>query len=420
VGAALVVANMIGTGVFTSLGFQLQDVTNTWSILMLWSLGGVMAIAGAFCYAEIGSAINKSGGEYIFLSKLFHPLAGYLSGWVSLTVGFAAPVALAAMALGAYLGNVFQVNNTLLAISVIVIISVIHSFSLNVSSKFQSYASWFKVLLILSLILIGLYYTQSDSALNFSNSWTLEILTPSFAIAFVYVSYSYTGWNAAAYIIEEIDKPRINLPKALIRGTLLVTVLYVFLQLVFLQHGTLAELQGQLDIGHVFASNIFGSQGSKTINILISFFLISSISAMIWVGPRVSLAMSKDFKLWQFLQRKNKNNLPVAAVWLQAIISIAYVLTGTFESVLLYCGFILQLSAALTVAGVFVLRKKKPATPSFKAPFYPLLPLIFILFSIWIFVYLIIDKPLESMIGLLILAIGVLTYFINKKISKSS
>jgi len=420
VGAALVVANMIGTGVFTSLGFQLQDVTNTWSILLLWSLGGVMAIAGAFCYAEIGSAINKSGGEYIFLSKLFHPLAGYLSGWVSLTVGFAAPVALAAMAMGAYLGNVLQVNNTILAISVIVIISIIHSFSLNVSSKFQSYASWFKVLLILSLIIIGLYYTQSDSALNFSNSWTMEILTPSFAIAFVYVSYSYTGWNAASYIIEEIDKPRINLPKALVRGTLLVTVLYVLMQLVFLKHGTLAELQGQLDIGHVYASNILGSQGARTINILISFFLISSISAMIWIGPRVSLAMSKDFRLWQFLQKKNKNNLPVAAIWLQALLSIVYVLTGTFESVLLYCGFILQLSAALTVAGVFVLRKKESEIPYFKAPFYPLLPLVFILFSIWIFVYLIIDKPLESMIGMLILAIGVLTYFINKRISKSS
>ena len=141
---------------------------------------------------------------------------------------------------------------------------------------------------------------------------------------------------------------------------------------------------------------------------------------MIWVGPRVSLAMSKDFKLWQFLQRKNKNNLPVAAVWLQAILSIAYVLTGTFESVLLYCGFILQLSAALTVAGVFVLRKEKTKNPGFKAPFHPVLPVIFTLFSVWIFVYLIIDKPLESMIGMLILAIGVLTYFINKKITKSS
>lgn len=411
---------MIGTGVFTSLGFQLQDVTNTWSILFLWTLGGVMAIFGAFCYAEIGSAINKSGGEYIFLSKLFNPLLGYLSGWISLTVGFAAPVALAAMALGAYLGNVLQVNNTLLAISVIVLLSVIHSFSLNVSSKFQSYASWFKVLLILILILIGFYYPQGDSALNFSDSWTIEIVTPSFAIAFVYVTYSYTGWNAAAYIIEEIDKPRKNLPRALLRGTLLVTLLYVFMQFVFLKHGTLPDLKGQLDIGHVYAINLFGNQGSKTINILISFFLISSISAMIWVGPRVSMAMSKDYKLWRFLKRENKNKLPVAAVWLQALLSITYVITGTFESVLLYCGFILQLSAALTVSGVFILRKKEHASTGFKAPFYPLFPVAFIIFSLWILGYLIIDKPMESMVGLLILAIGVITYFLNKKIGSSA
>lgn len=411
---------MIGTGVFTSLGFQLQDVTNTWSILLLWTLGGVMAITGAFCYAEIGSAINKSGGEYIFLSKLFNPLIGYLSGWISLTVGFAAPVALAAMALGVYLGNVLDINNTLLAVSVILILSVIHSFNLNVSSRFQSYATWFKVLLVISLILIGLYYTEVNSALDFSDTWTIEMLTPSFAIAFVYVSYSYTGWNAASYIIEEIDKPRINLPKALLRGTLLVTLLYVFMQYVFLKHGTLADLRGQLDVGKVYANNLFGSQGSKTINILISFFLISSISAMIWVGPRVSQAMSKDFKLWHFLRKTNKNNLPVAAVWLQAVLSIIYVLTGTFESVLLYCGFILQLSAALTVTGVFILRKKDQESSGFKAPFYPLLPVAFILFSIWVLIYLLIDKPVESIIGLIILSVGVLTYFINKKITESS
>ncbi len=411
---------MIGTGVFTSLGFQLQDISNTWSILLLWSLGGIMAIAGAFCYAEIGSAINKSGGEYIFLSKLFHPLMGYLSGWVSLTIGFAAPVALAAMALGAYLANVLEANPTLLAISVILAVSVIHSFNLSISSKFQSYVSWFKVLLIIFLILAGIYFSHYDSAVDLSDSWTLEILTPSFAIAFVYVSYSYSGWNAASYIIDEIEKPPINLPKALIRGTLLVTILYVLLQMVFLMHGSLEDLRGQLDIGHIYATNIFGDMGAKAINILISLFLISSISAMIWVGPRVSLAISKDYKLWKFLSKKNKNDIPVSAIWLQAVLSLTYVLTGTFESVLLYCGFILQLSAALTVAGVFILRKEKTITPGFKAPFHPVLPVIFTLFSVWILMYLLLDKPMECLIGLSILALGILTYFINKKISKSS
>jgi len=419
VGAALVIANMIGTGVFTSLGFQLEDIQNSWSILVLWAMGGMMAISGAFCYAEIGSTFRESGGEYIFLSKLYHPIAGYLSGWISLIIGFAAPVALAAMALGAYLSNVWQIDPKILALASILLVAVVHSFSIKISSGFQSYASWFKVLLILFLILAGIFLMPGNTALNFTNSWQGEILLPSFAIAFVYVSYSYTGWNAAAYIIEEFDQPRTNLPKALLRGTIIVVILYVLLQYVFLKHAALDQLKGQLDIGHVYASQILGNDGARIINILISFFLISSISAMTWVGPRVSFAMSKDFEIWRFIRKKNKNNLPVVAVWFQAAISIVYVLSGTFESVLLYCGFILQLTAALTVAGVFLLRQKKQLQGNYRAPFYPILPIIFTLFSIWILIYLFINRPIECGIGLLILGIGMLTYFVNRKISNA-
>ncbi len=251
------------------------------------------------------------------------------------------------------------------------------------------------------------------SALDFSGTWTTEVTTPAFAIAFVYVSYSYTGWNAAAYIIEEVDRPKINLPKALVQGTLLVTLLYVGLQLVFLRHGTLGELTGELDIGHIFATNVFGPQGASLINLLIAFFLISSISAMVWVGPRVSMAMGTDYRLWGFLKRKNKQGIPVSAIWFQAAISIAYVLTGTFESVLLYCGFILQLSSALTVAGVFVLRKRGGNGDLFKAPWHPLLPVVFLLLSLWILGYLLVDQPKESLLGLLILAAGAGTYFLS-------
>ncbi|MCX2718433.1 APC family permease [Lentiprolixibacter aurantiacus] len=419
VGAALVVANMVGTGVFTSLGFQLMDIQNTWSVLGLWVLGGILALIGAFCYAEIGSAIQKSGGEYVFLSRLYHPVLGYMAGWISLTVGFAAPIALAAMALGAYLGNVLDVPPQTLAIGVIIIIALVHSFNLSVSSQFQSFATWFKVILILFLIGAGFWVSSSASALDFSASWTGEILKPSFAIAFVYVTYSYTGWNAASYIIEEIDKPRINLPKALVRGTLIVTLLYVLLHVVFLKHGDLDSLKGQLDVGHVYATNVFGNEGAVIINVLIAFFLISSISAMTWVGPRVSQAMGRDFKLWKFLNRQNKNQIPVLAVWFQAGISIVYVVTGTFESVLLYCGFILQLSALLTVFGVFILRRKGLKENQFKSPLYPWLPLIFVLISLWILIYLLIDQPKESLVGLLILGIGVLTYYVSPKSNSS-
>lgn len=419
VAAALVVANMIGTGVFTSLGFQLLDVQNTWSIAALWILGGVMALVGAFCYAEVGSAFPRSGGEYIFLTKMYHPFVGYLAGWVSLVVGFAAPVALAAMALGAYLSNVVSISQTGMAVGIVLVISAIHSFNLRVSSRFQALATWFKILLIAFLILAGLWVSTEVSALDFSNSWTAEILTPSFAVAFVYVSYSYTGWNAAAYILDEIEQPRINLPKALVRGTLLVTLLYVLLQMVFLKHGSLEALQGQIDVGHVFATEVFGARGASGINFLIAFFLISSISAMVWVGPRVSMAMSEDYSLWRFLKRKNKNGIPVLAIGLQALISIFYILTGTFESVLLYCGFILQLSSALAVGGVFILRKRNPSATYYQSPFYPWLPLVFVLFSIWILGYLIVNQPRESLMGLALLGVGALTYLFSPKAGRS-
>ncbi|MBT8210204.1 MAG: amino acid permease [Eudoraea sp.] len=416
VGAALVVANMIGTGVFTSLGFQLQDVQNSWSILGLWLLGGVLALIGAFCYAEMGSVFRKSGGEYIFLSKVYHPVLGYLAGWISLTVGFAAPVALSAMALGEYMGNVLDIHPSIMAAGTILLVALIHSFNLRVSSQFQSYATWFKVLLILFLIGAGFWVSSEATAFDFSLSWTTEILSPSFAIAFVFVTYSYTGWNAAAYIIEEIDQPKVNLPRALVRGTLLVTVLYVLLHLVFLKHGELDTLKGQLDVGHVFATRVFGNSGAVIINLLVAFFLVSSISAMTWVGPRVSQAMGKDYPLWSFLNRNNKKQIPVRAIWFQAGIALTYVLTGTFESVLLYCGFILQIAALLTVAGIFVLRRRKLKEEYFRAPLYPILPIIFVLLSLWVLSYLLIQQPVESLIGLLILGVGVLTYFLNPRI----
>jgi APA family basic amino acid/polyamine antiporter len=299
---------------------------------------------------------------------------------------------------------------------VIVILSAVHSRNLKVSSGFQGLATWLKVLLIGCLIILGLFLESEATALDFSKKWGSEVLSSSFAIAFVFVSYSYTGWNAAAYIIEEVKEPAVNLPKALIRGTLLVTVLYVCLQFVFLKHGELPALQGQIDVGHVFASHVLGVGGTAVIDLLIVFFLISSISAMVWIGPRVSMAMGKDYRLWQFLRRKNRSRVPVLAIWFQAAISMAYVLTGTFESVLLYCGFILQISALLTVAGVVILRVRQPAQSGFRSPFYPVLPILFVVFSLWILYYLILNQPWESLIGLLVLAVGGLTYWFAPKL----
>lgn len=427
--AAIVVANMIGTGVFTSLGFQLNDVQNTWSILLLWTLGGIFALLGAFSYAELGSKLPKSGGEYHFLSKLFHPFLGYLSGWVSLTVGFSAPIALGAMALGAYtvgpialygesigwFSSAKAVAPTLaiwIALLVIIVISLIHSFNIKQSSLFQNVFTLIKVLFLITMIGLALWHPATENALSWDDSWKAEIFTPWYAVALVYVTYSYTGWSAAAYIVEEIRRPKINLPKALIGGTLFVSVLYVLLQLAFLNQATVTELQSRVEIGQVVGNKLFGKQGGDWFSFLIAFFLISSISAMVWVGPRVTRAMGNDYRLWRFLGRDNSQGIPVRAIWFQSVISLVLIATSSFEQVLLYSGFILQLFSAIAVAGVFVLRFRKNYT-GYESPFYPWIQMLYLLASAWIIFYLIYERPSESLSGIFNLLIGALTYAIS-------
>ena len=415
---AIVVANMVGTGVFTSLGFQVVGIENTWSLLLLWLIGGVVALAGAFSYAELGSYFKRSGGEYHYLSEIYHPLVGYLSGWISLTVGFAAPIALAAMAMGAYISPYWSIDPKWMAVIVVLIVSLIHSISIRQSSRFQNTTTLLKVILIILFIVCGLWISPEETGLDFTWIGSDELGLPAFAVSLVYVTYSYTGWNAAAYIVEEIEDVETNLPKALIRGTALVTLLYLLLQFIFLRHTPIDQLAGQMEIGHIVANQMLGETGGKAISYAIAFFLISSISAMVWVGPRVGQVMAEDYRLWRFLGVKNKNAVPVKAIWFQTGLSVLLILTGSFEQVLLYCGFILQLSSALSVGGTILLRRKNKEKLPYQSPAYPFFALFFVGISIWILVFLIYEKPFESLLGLSNLLLGGFSYWIGKKIWK--
>ena len=225
--AAIVIANMIGTGVFTSLGFQIADVQNTWSIILLWVIGGIIALIGAFTYAELGTHFKESGGDYIFLSRIIHPFAGYLYAWISLTVGFSAPIAISALAMTSYLS---PINPTLFTnwfgIGIILLVTTVHSVSVGQSGRFQSYATVLKLGFVFILIALGFYFLPiAGNAQSYTSSWQQEVWLPGFAVSLIYVSYAYTGWNSAAYITGEIEDPKNNLPKALILSTLLVTCL---------------------------------------------------------------------------------------------------------------------------------------------------------------------------------------------------
>lgn len=412
--AALVISSMIGTGVFTSLGFQVAELQNTWSIVLIWGLGGVFALIGAFTYAELGTNFDESGGDYIFLSKLIHPLVGYVYAWISLTVGFTAPIAISVMAMKSYLSPINpSLFNDGFGVAVILILAAIHSVSIGQSGRFHNVSTAVKIGFILILIILGFAYAPvQENAIDLSSTWQDEIWLPGFAVSLLYVTYAYTGWNAAAYIVDEIKDVRRNLPKALIIGTAFVTLLFVLVQVVLLKHASVDQLSGKVEVAFVAFQNLLGTEGGRWVSYLIAIQLIATVSGYLWIGSRVTFAMAKDHSLWRGIACKNKNGIPVRALWLQAAISIVLTLTGTFEEVLLYASFVLQLMGTLTVASVFWLKGRKGA---YKSPFKPVLQILFVLFSVWILGYMLIERPKESAIGLVFVATGVGTYFLSKK-----
>jgi len=413
--SSIVVANMIGTGVFTSVGFQLSSIQNTWSVLLLWIVGGILALFGAFAYAELGTHFKESGGDYIYLSRVFHPVLGYLSAWAGLTVGFSAPVALAAMAFTKYLAPFGLQNNVWLAIGIIILIGLMHSFTIRHSSRFQNISTVVKIVFILTLIFIGfLVPHQHANAILFDNSWKQELTKPSFAVSMVYVAFAYIGWNAAAYVVDEIDNPAVNLPRALIGSTVFVAIVYVLFQIVLLRNATVIQLAGKEEVTFIAFDNLLGTTGGKWVSIFIAIQLIATISSYLWVGPRVTWAMAREHKLWAALAKKNKHGIPVMAVWFHVGISIVLALTGSFEKILVYAGFVLQLMASLTVATSLFLKNKNSS--GFKSPFKPVLQIIFLLFNAWVLVFTLIDRPIESFIGLGILLAGLVIYLFDKPV----
>ena len=404
---------MVGTGVFTSLGYQLLAVQDTVSILLLWLIGGAMALFGAFSYGQLGTHYTESGGDYIYLSRIFHPALGYLSSWVSLLVGFSAPVAIAAIAMVQYLTSFGIAYSSWLAVAVIVVVGLIHSFSVRQSSRFQNTTTGLKMVFVLALIALGLFYAPevTPNAIEVGRTWQQELTTSGFAVSLIYVSYAYTGWNSAAYIAGEIRNVRSSLPKALLIATVLVTALYVLMQLVFLKHASVPQLAGKVEVATVATHNLFGTTGSRWVSFFIALQLIATIGSYIWIGPRVTYAMAREHSFWKPLRRLSAAQVPVRALWLHVAIAVVLTLTGTFEQIVIYAGFVLQLNVTLVVASVLFL-KKRPDT--FQSPFYPYAQYLFIGFSVWILGYTLYDRPWESLIGFGIIGVGFITYFLNK------
>lgn len=420
---AVVIANMIGTGVFTSLGFQLVGLQSGFVLLALWAVGGLVALCGAMTYAELGAALPRSGGEYNFLSRIYHPAAGFVSGWVSATIGFAAPTALAAMTFAAYLTSATawgesELAGKILASLLVIALTVAHSLSRRHSGGLQWLFTMLKVLAIVAFCIAALLLvdtTQPVSMLPAAGDASL-MLSGTFAVSLIYVSYAYTGWNAATYLSSELDNPQRDLPKILFFGTAVVTLLYVALNYVFLKVAPMSAMVGQVEIGYVAADHAFGDAGGRFAGVTLALLLVSTVSAMTLAGPRVLQVIGEDFPALRILARTNRDGLPFVAILFQSALSVVFILTSGFESVLVFAGFTLALNSFITVLGVFVLRWRQPALPRpYRTFAYPLTPLVYLVLTGWTLTFVLLQKPTEGLFGIGVVLAGLALYLLTSR-----
>ena len=408
----IVIANIIGTGVFTSLGFQVADIQSGFALLMLWVVGGIAALCGALCYGELSAALPRSGGEYHFLSQIYHPAVGFMAGFISATVGFAAPIALAAMAFGKYFMGVFNFGSPLLiSFALVWIVAIFHFGNLRLGTAFQNVWTIVKLILIAALIVAGMLVQGESITFSPQAGETTAIFSGAFAVSLVYVMYSYSGWNASSYIIGEVKTPERNVPRSLLVGTLIVMGAYVLLNAMFLATTPQSEMRNQVEVGLIAGKHIFGENGGRIVGAIICLGLISAISSMTWIGPRVTMSMGEDHWLLRFLGRKNSHGIPANAVIVQLLIVNVLLLTRSFELVVVYIQFALLLCSLLTVAGVIVLRVTRPDIPRpYRVWLYPLPPIVFCAITLWMMVYLLKSKTIESVAGLITAIAGFLLY----------
>ena len=419
---AVVIANMVGTGVFTSLGFQLLDIESGFVILLLWATGGLVAVCGAMTYAELGAAMPRSGGEYNFLTQIYHPAAGFVSGWTSATIGFAGPTALAAITFAAYATSVFDASSEwlekVMASGLVIILTLIHASSRRNSGGLQMAFTVLKVGVIVLFCIVAVIVVDDPQPVRFlpaAGDGRL-ITSGAFAVSLIYVSYAYTGWNAATYLSSELEEPQKTLPGILLTGTLVVTVLYVALNYVFLFTAPIDAMKGEVEVGYIAAQAAFGDFGANFTGLVLASLLISTVSAMTIAGPRVLQVIGEDFSTLRFLSRKNGDGIPGNAIYVQSTLAVAFILTSSFESILVFAGFTLALNSFATVAGVFVLRARQPDLPRpYRTFLYPLPPLIYLMLTAWTLVFVLMSRPVEGLFGVGVIGSGLIVYFLSHR-----
>lgn len=412
---SLVAASMIGAGVFTTSGYTLGDLRSPWLVMAAWGVAGAIAISGALCYGALATRFAESGGEYLFLSRALHPVAGMMAGWVSLLAGFTGAIAFAATAFAKYLqpllpdsmaGN----HTALIASGMVVAAAIMHAIGVKPGARVQDAVVILKFLLIAAFVLVAVYWLSQSGQLNTQGLPDAETsdepqawIGLRFATALMWISLSFSGFNAAVYIAGEVKQPRTNVRRAIIGGTLVVTAAYLMLNAIFVFAPPPESIAFQEQVATIAADEIGGASFSTFVRIVILVCLFSSVSANIMSGPRVYAKMADDGFLPAFLRFKNRP--PANAIWLQAILAVIVISISSFQGLLAYLGFTLSVSAALTASMLFFIRRKPGSLP-----LYPLPPIVFIGGTLLTAMLAAIREPTQALVGVGTILFGALVF----------
>ena len=439
-GVLIITADMIGTGIFMTTGNVLGITGNALWVLVLWGVGGLVAFSGALCYAELATIWPQAGGEYVYLKNTFGYLPAFLTGWVSLVVGFSAPAAAGALLIVQYTGSFFGVagytgiENMLSQGSVghrgmsallVLFLGLLHMTGVRRGAVVQNTLTVIKIGIVIALIGAGVLAADWSKygrlAVEYSVFGSTVHPIADYGLALLMIMFAYTGWNAATYVAGEMKDPGRTLPAILGRSVVLVTILYMMLNVVFLVSTGGSNLMGVDEVGAVAVKYLLGNKGAILFTPVIAIIVLSSVSAQMMVGPRVYYAMARDGMMFRFLGRVHRSRYtPVPAILLQTALAVFYVFTGTAITLIVYMGLALSVFPLLSVAGLMKLRKTHPHLERpYRVPFYPLLPLVFIILTVFMMVAAVISWTGTSLFSILALAAGIRLYYIWRRFERS-
>ena len=422
--ALIVVANIVGSGIFTTSGFVARDVGSPGWLMGLWLAGGMIALAGALSYAELGAALPEVGGEYVYLREAYGPFVAYLTGWTSFFIGFSGAIAAAALAFAGYLQRlipglaVAERLGKVIALAALCALTAIHVYGVGPGAKMQRVLTVGMIGAIVALVVAAFVFGQGSVA-NFASSAPAR---GNAAISLIFILYAYSGWNAAAYLAGEIREPRRSIPAALIGGLTIVTVLYLAMNAMYLYALPITAMAGVLTIADVAAVAMFGAFASRVVAAIFALALLGSISAMVIAGPRVYFAMARDGLFPRSIGVVYQSRgTPARAILMQsAWASVLILFFGAFDRIVVYSGFAIALFSAMAVAALIVLRTRRPdLRRPFRVPGYPYIPAAYVALSIWIVTVAVFSRPVEALLGALTIAAGIPFYLISRRLVRS-